>query len=331
VGGSNQHVCAITATLSATTPSAGVGFWSVLSGSASFITTSISSATVAIGTGTNSFLWTVTNGVCPATYDTVFVVADPLPPPAYANKDQTICSKNTTLNATPVSGGSSSWQLISGSGLISNTVTNSTTVDSLAIGKNVFRWTVQIGMCPSSFDEVTIWREVPGNIAFAGNNQQVEIPVAQLSASVPVVGKGYWQVLQGTGVIENDSIAMTKINGLSIGTNQLRWTVTNGTCPTSTSDLLIYLDGLKIPNGFSPNGDGVNDTFVIPGLEYYAPADFSVFNRWGALVYHNAAYRNEWNGGNMNNSLLTDDTYYFTLNISKELNFNGYIIIKAAK
>ncbi len=84
-------------------------------------------------------------------------------------------------------------------------------------------------------------------------------------------------------------------------------------------------------NGFSPNGDGINDTYVIPGVDYYEHADFSVFNRWGGLVYHNPSYKNEWNGGNMDHELLADDTYYFTLKISAAMSFNGYIIIKAAK
>jgi gliding motility-associated-like protein len=41
-----------------------------------------------------------------------------------------------------------------------------------------------------------------------------------------------------------------------------------------------------IPNGFSPNGDGVNDTFVIPELSKYPNFKLEIFNRWGNQVYY---------------------------------------------
>jgi gliding motility-associated-like protein len=65
-------------------------------------------------------------------------------------------------------------------------------------------------------------------------------------------------------------------------------------------DHLDITDCDLIPNGFSPNGDGTNDTFVIPALSQYPNFKLEIFNRWGTTVYN---YSNNgktnpdwWNG-----------------------------------
>lgn len=68
---------------------------------------------------------------------------------------------------------------------------------------------------------------------------------------------------------------------------------------------------LFIPNVFSPNNDGKNETFSIKNLQYY-PSELKVFNRWGTEVYSNKEYTNDWNG-----SGLSDGMYYFQLTIKK--------------
>lgn len=61
-----------------------------------------------------------------------------------------------------------------------------------------------------------------------------------------------------------------------------------------------------IPTLFTPNGDGLNDTFRITGLgENY---DLEVYNRWGDRVYLKSNYKNEWDGEG-----LSDGVYYFMI------------------
>ena len=44
-------------------------------------------------------------------------------------------------------------------------------------------------------------------------------------------------------------------------------------------------DCFEIPTGFTPNGDGFNDTWVIGGAEYLINANVQIFNRWGQRVF----------------------------------------------
>nr|WP_242158771.1 MopE-related protein [Aestuariivivens sediminis] len=54
--------------------------------------------------------------------------------------------------------------------------------------------------------------------------------------------------------------------------------------------------GIIVPNGFSPNGDGINDTWVIENITSFSKNHIKVFNRWGNLVFETNNYQNNWNG-----------------------------------
>lgn len=67
----------------------------------------------------------------------------------------------------------------------------------------------------------------------------------------------------------------------------------------------IIESAFLIPNVFSPNGDGINDRFVIVGAESRGPVTLEVFNRHGKRVYFSSDYQNDWNG-----DLIEDGSYF---------------------
>lgn len=88
-----------------------------------------------------------------------------------------------------------------------------------------------------------------------------------------------------------------------------------------------------IPEGFSPNGDGINDLFVIRGVTGLV-VSLDVYNRWGNLVYTNANYQNDWDGKpntgvilGSDTSGLPDGTYYYVINLSDGRKFVRYMTI----
>jgi len=75
-----------------------------------------------------------------------------------------------------------------------------------------------------------------------------------------------------------------------------------------------------IPEGFSPDGDNVNDNFVISGAEDKR-VSIMVYNRWGDMVYESGDYKNDWNGTNekgisFGNNALPDGTYWYIIDFN---------------
>ena len=78
---------------------------------------------------------------------------------------------------------------------------------------------------------------------------------------------------------------------------------------------------LLVFNEFSPNGDGVNDLFVINCLHNYPNNKLEVYNRWGNMVYEMRGYANDWDGTSNGRSVyngsdkLPAGTYYYVLDL----------------
>lgn len=71
----------------------------------------------------------------------------------------------------------------------------------------------------------------------------------------------------------------------------------------------------SIPNGFSPNGDGINDTWEIPGINNYPSAQVTVLNRWGQEMLNTNNYTTPWDGSFKGGLLPTSD-YYYIINLN---------------
>jgi len=67
---------------------------------------------------------------------------------------------------------------------------------------------------------------------------------------------------------------------------------------------------LEIPNLFTPNGDGLNDRFVIKNLMQYNDREVLILNRWGNQVYKSPNYNNDWDGNS-----LSEGTYYYIIRV----------------
>jgi gliding motility-associated-like protein len=88
-------------------------------------------------------------------------------------------------------------------------------------------------------------------------------------------------------------------------------------CENTDSVTVHVLDKFPVPNAFSPNNDGQNDSWEIPNIENYPNASLKVFNRWGNQVFHSQGYSTPWDGTH-NGQPLPSGSYYFILKLSKE-------------
>ena len=90
-------------------------------------------------------------------------------------------------------------------------------------------------------------------------------------------------------------------------------------CDTAMVTIDLIDPPLYIPEGISPNGDGINDLFVINGLTSYPQSSLSIFSRDGVIVYHSDDYQNDWGGIPNNRKFSTlavsSGTYYYLLRL----------------
>ncbi len=272
-------------------------------------------------TGAYDFAWTEVNNNC-SSVDIIRVVFHD-PPSVNAGSDQIICKGSSiTLHATGT--GSFSWSP-------ANLLNNPNIADPVATPTTTTAFTVNLTdewNCKNS-DRVTVEvREKP--VADAGPDQTLDyLFETVLSASEPkTYESGEWIIASGTGVFDDKNENNTRVSELSFGENDLIWTVANGVCSGSSDTVLIRVNNLVIPSLITPNLDGVNDFFVIKGIDTFRKARLSIFNRWGARVYNADNYGNNWDGRDNKGNLLPEDTYYYILQPENNKPIKGYLVIK---
>ena len=79
-----------------------------------------------------------------------------------------------------------------------------------------------------------------------------------------------------------------------------------------TLTMTIHVQGIDVPNVFTPNGDGVNDFFVVDN-HGMATLNMLIFNRWGAKVYEWNTSQTAWDGTGLNGEDVADGVYYYIL------------------
>lgn len=156
---------------------------------------------------------------------------------------------------------------------------------------------------------------VKGTASYSDFNKNITWKLGQLNngESASLV---YTVVPLKTGKIVNTATVSASTTDPNMGNNI-----------ATTAETVL---GLTIPNVFTPNGDGVNDSFEIPGLESYPANELVIMNRWGNTVYQKKNYKNEWNGQGLN-----EGTYFYLLKVQTSNGkwdvYKGYVTLLRAK
>jgi gliding motility-associated-like protein len=108
-------------------------------------------------------------------------------------------------------------------------------------------------------------------------------------------------------------------------------TVTDNQNCTDTTMKSITIDpSSKVPNVFTPNGDGLNDCFMISGNG--ARLKLEIFNRWGYKMFSRTGTENiVWDGYNPQGTLVSPGTYFYVITVEEGSTsydpLNGYITV----
>ena len=213
--------------------------------------------------------------------------------------------------------------------IILDSNTHCANITSLAVGETVACLVLcdNFGICDTTLLQISVLPNVEDQLLLAVDDDTLtglnEPVVLDVLLNDTIEGE-----LVNLGIIdlpENGTVFVNPDNTIS-------YTPNDGFCDP-TADILTYFidDGIQrdtatvyiqvmcedlvVYSGFSPNGDGVNDIFVILGIEAFPDNEVIVFNRWGSEVYSRKGYRNSegWDGiweGNQ----LPDGTYFYIIN-----------------
>ena len=240
-----------------------------------------------------------------------------------------VCSDKIQLDARPsITNSSGTWQ---GNGIFEDANDPATLFTSDSYGEQTLTWTEvnkNNAYCTSSAEVTIRFDETPSD-AYAGEDKNLYMQFSvTLDADPVTVGTGTWTASLPEITFEDVNAPNTLAKNLKLGSQILTWTVSNGVCENKSDDVIIEVNGLVNPTGFSPNGDGVNDFFVIVGADQIHGNHLKVFDRKGKLVYSKDNYKNDWDGTGLDGSPLDDGTYYYIFTGENIDPIKEYLIIK---
>lgn len=177
------------------------------------------------------------------------------------------------------------------------------------------------GFQQSLSDDSLVTYEVINESCRGGNNGSIFI-----SDVLGCVGPYTTVVTALNTTVELDELA------LSTGVYTVDITGSNG-CAASAV-ITVGLDSeddctLKFYSGLTPNGDGINDLWIIDNIELHPESKVQIFNRWGAEVWSGENYDNVdvvWQGINRNGNEMTDATYFYVAEVSGQT-YRGWVEI----
>lgn len=285
-----------------------------------------------------AYTYTVSgNEACPDSSATVTVIVNAPPVPGTGGTTL-VCDTLPALLLFPLleggPQGGGTWSDPAGTGALSGGAVNTTI---LSPGEYLFGYTVSTEGCPdaTAFVTVTVVGGVEVNdvelicdpvartytvrFTITGGDPATYVVnglAGELSDAAP------W-IFSSTPLFTSESFEAYVQDGF--GCNEAR--VTGGSPCDFENDVFV-------PQSFSPNGDNINDTFVIPGIEGWPGNSIVIFNRWGAKIYEARGYDNRevvWDGS-AKDALFGGDapagTYYYVLELGNDRPaITGYIYL----
>jgi gliding motility-associated-like protein len=264
-----------------------------------------------------NFYITATSGTCADTSSAVVVTVNPKPTPPTSGGDQDSCITVPIQTLVPLAFTADTlvWY---------NNVNRVVTNPQLHIpGTVTFFAEADDKGCKSNRTSVTLTLVTP--------------PTVWVDDSMLSIDEGYSAILQGHVIpalgdlapfvwspnynIDNVNVLDPTVNPLYDTTYIITATSSElSSCTASASVYVKVYHPIEIPNIFSPNGDGIHDTWYIKNLDEYPNAEVDVFNRYGQFLFQSQGNYLEapWDG-RYNGQLVPVAAYYYIIKLNTGL------------
>lgn len=164
------------------------------------------------------------------------------------------------------------------------------------------------------------------------------VPVVAATVDKNTIAPGQSAQLQASGAstylwsppetLNDPTISNPVASPLVSTTYTVVGTLSAGCSAQATVDVKVDSDiiAIKIPNAFSPNGDAINDLWVIAGVELYPDCILTVFDRDGRKIFEQKGYTNTWDG-TYQGKQVPEGTYFYVFGCTDKTPLSGTILV----
>lgn len=247
------------------------------------------------------------------TKDTVFTITSTLILIANANNGTVQCGSYTyTLDgSSSVNANTYQWTQ-----LPTNTIASTpTAVVTVPVGTNSFVLTVTNGGCSDTAMVILIGNPLPN--VDAGPFTTMPIGSSTLIGGNPSSPTGVSYTWMPSSGLNNPNSPNPTSSTTLTTTYTLIVTDANGCTNWDTVTVYVFPE-IDIPNGFSPNGDGKNDYWIIDNIQQFPDNEVEVYNRWGEQLFYSKGYATPWDGKYKGQDVPVG-TYYYIIRLHSKL------------
>lgn len=161
------------------------------------------------------------------------------------------------------------------------------------------------------------------------------VPVVEVTASSTKVASGEVVNLTASGAdswqwepaeLLDDAVSATPVARPLVTTKFFVSGFLKDGCSARDSVEVQVEGDFKLPNTFSPNGDGVNDFWELPSVESFSDCILAIFDRSGRRVFEQLGYSNNWEG-NSNGKPLPEGVYFYVMGCPNRPPITGSVLI----
>lgn len=248
------------------------------------------------------------------------------------NYTATVPYKDDAIKITPTPGDVTASITVNGTPVANGSATQNI---PLTVGPNTINVVVTAADGTTNMYSIVVTREVKPPSTDASLTSMF-LTQGELSPAFNSSNYNYTATVQSsvtkTNVVAvvSEPHAKIKVNGVSVASGSSSGDIVLADGPNQIFVVVTAEDGITVkrynivvtrasfattlPNVFTPNGDGVNDTWVLPNINLYPDCTVKIFNRGGQQVFNSVGYGTPWDG-TFNGRTLPPDVYYYIIDL----------------
>ena len=259
-------------------------------------------------TATTPYTFTPATSQCASTA-TMTITVNTAPPAPIVTSPLTYC-QNAVVPALTATGNGLLWYntLTGGTGSLSAPTPSTTTS-----GTNNYYVSQSTGTCEGPRATITV-NVINALTANAGPSVTIQSGAQTSLNGSGTPGANYLWTANGPLSLTNATVLNPVANPTQTTIYTLTVSAASGLCPSASDSMIVTVETscVNVRNAFTPNGDGINDTWLVYDQAFCLQPNsvrVNVFNRYGNTVFESQNYTNNWNG-TYKGKPVPDGTYY---------------------